>query len=830
MKPLRLGTQSYPLLSMNKINQQTLEFADTTKTVPVNLPTISDSSFVSNTTEGSDLSSFLSRPVLIKTITWTENTTITDSVKPWLAYFSNSVISKKLENYSLINCNLKIKIIINSSPFYFGYCMACYRPQTAISPDNINTSGAYYTSQLLYSQQPRIDIYPQTNSGGEMTLPFFCDSDWLELRFADVFDKMGTLIFTTPQALLNANSVSGGNCTIQVYAWAENVTLSAPSLTAILQSGQGEFVEEDGAISKVASNISNLAGKLSEVPVIGGYAKTTEMVASKIGSMAKLFGFSDPPVIKDYEPIKQHPFPGLAVTDIKVPMDRLTLDSRNELTISPQTTGLGDTDELTISYVCGKESLLCTFPWGGTDAIDTVLFQCYVSPALWDYLVGPPDRIYPTPMAHVGQLFRYWKGDIIFRLKIICTQFHRGRLRISWDPQGGNRTTQNTIPAIFTKIVDISETTDIEMRIPYAQAFPWARCRQYSSTEYWKIGQFPSDLKSYFDNGLLSVSVLTIQTSPVANSPISVACFVRGADNLEFGCPSSTGSFSYFVPQSGLSEFTETDSDEQEEVLFSKTNPSPSINMITMGESIPSLRILLRRTGVSRICSIPTAAAGNSKLVYFASYMSRYPLYYGFDVNGINTAVGSTGNAPFNFCYTLAYNVLAPCFAAQRGGSNWTINVISNRSIGLIRAERRDFTKTAALYNYTSTISDTATASTVARQPLTFSSNGTAGMAMTHQNIQAGLQVNIPHYSNKRFIGTSPTYATLGYTYGGVNTESDTTAIEIWLNPCDTARNITSQEAATTVYFNYAAGIDFNLFFFVNVPTLYVQSTVPSPA
>jgi len=247
-----------------------------------------------------------------------------------------------------------------------------------------------------------------------------------------------------------------------------------------------------------------------------------------------------------------------------------------------------------------------------------------------------------------------------------------------------------------------------------------------------------------------------------------------------------------------------------------------------MGESIPSLRVLLRRTGVSRVASIPLATAGNTKLVYFASYMSRYPLYFGFDPNGINTAVGSGGNQPFNFCYTLPYNVLAPCFAAQRGGSNWTINVVSNRSVGLIRAERREFTKTSALYNYSLSVSDTTSPSGMARLPLTFSGSGVSGMAMTHQNIQSGLQVNIPHYSNKRFIGTGPAFSTLGFPYGGVNPETDNTAVEVWLNPCDTTRNITSQESATTVYFNYAAGIDFNLFFFVNVPTLYVQSTVPA--
>jgi hypothetical protein len=268
------------------------------------------------------------------------------------------------------------------------------------------------------------------------------------------------------------------------------------------------------------------------------------------------------------------------------------------------------------------------------------------------------------------------------------------------------------------------------------------------------------------------------------------------------------------------------DEDEVESHEMGITKPVTISNLVFMGETIPSLRSLLRRTVLSRIASIPIATAGSSKIVYFASYMSRYPLYYGYDPNGINL---TTGNVKFNFVFNTPYSILAPCYVGQRGGSNWTINVMSNRSVGMIRAERRTFTKTVSLYNYTTTVADTANASAVARAPLTFSGAGTGGATITHQNNLAGLQVSIPHYSNKRFVSTSPQYATLGYTYGGLNPESDNVAVEIWLNPCDANRNITSQEAATTVYFNHEIGVDFNLFFFCNVPTIY-SVAVPASA
>jgi len=495
------------------------------------------------------------------------------------------------------------------------------------------------------------------------------------------------------------------------------------------------------------------------------------------------------------------------------------------LSVSSTNVGLDGKDELSINYLCGKEALLTVVPWGGTDGVDTTLFQSYVCPSLYDYITGPPDRVYATPMAHISQMFNSWRGDIIFRFKIVCTKFHRGRLRISWDPQGANRATAATIPGIYTKVIDITECTDVSIRIPYAQAYAWAKNRTYSSTEYWRIGAFPSDLKSYYDNGLISVQVLTVQTSPVANAPIAIAVFVKGSDNLEMGDPRTVGqNWSYYIPQSGYSEnVSEVNQDETEDVEFSHTNPSPMMNCINMGEKIISIRQLLRRTTLQRIAGVTTASAGNSRIVYAASYMSRYPLYYGYDLNGINTA--ATGvSTNFNFNFVTPYQIVAPCFIGQRGGMNWTINVMSSRSVGMIRAERRFFTKTRALYNYSNTVPDTANLNAMARIPMTLCANGGGGQAFTHQNIQSGLQINVPHYSNKRFVSTSPTYATLGYTYGGVNPEDDVVAVEVWLNPCDANRNITSQEAATSIYFNSSIGIDFNLFFFINVPTIYIQS------
>lgn len=76
-----------------------------------------------------ELADFLRRPVLIDESTWTVGTTYASlGISPWVEFFNNPVIKKKIDNYAFINCTLKIKIMINSSPFLYGALVASYEP------------------------------------------------------------------------------------------------------------------------------------------------------------------------------------------------------------------------------------------------------------------------------------------------------------------------------------------------------------------------------------------------------------------------------------------------------------------------------------------------------------------------------------------------------------------------------------------------------------------------------------------------------------------------------------------------------------------------------
>jgi len=288
------------------------------------------------------LGNFLSRPVQIHTESWTIGNTLnytTDNFRPWNLYFNKTSIKKKLDNYYMLRCNLHLKFVMNASPFHYGCCLVAYQPMTNFNP-GFTPSGAAGEEKTALSQRPHIYLYPQDSQGGEIVLPFVYYKAWLDATSATDLTNMGQIVFQSFGALQNANGATG-SIDIQVYAWAENVELAGPTVALAVQSRavKKDEYEDKGVVSKPASAIARAAKMLGTVPVIGPFATATSYAAEAVSSIASLFGYTNTPVIDDIHQTQLTPFPNLASTDIGMPIDKLTLDAKNELSIDPKLVG-----------------------------------------------------------------------------------------------------------------------------------------------------------------------------------------------------------------------------------------------------------------------------------------------------------------------------------------------------------------------------------------------------------------------------------------------------------------------------------------------------------
>lgn len=845
-------------------------------------------------TANTSLAKFLSRPTLIDTRTWSTSDLVGytgSTIEPWFLFLNNAVIKQKLTNYAFLRARLCVKVVINATPFHFGLMRVAYQPNVnaADNGDRKNMIRTNPTSSLPYmvplSQLPGIWVHPSDNSAGEMVLPFFNQRNWLRLTSAGTVKTMGALYYYVTAPLGVASATGSTSVTVDTFAWLEDVELSgttaeltlqsrdsidsdddehdhvilrawhwvrdslgcrrnevAPSwLSPVSRSPGGSFHvqardEYDGPVSRVASAVAHVGRNLSDVPVVGKFARATSIGASAIADVASMFGFTNTPVTTDIPARMPVPGPPIASSEIGAQIQKLTLDPKQELSIDPTLHGIGDADEMSIKSIITRPSVLTTTGWSTTDGIGAVIFNANVSPMLFARVpivdggaTVRAHRVYHTPMSYVGNMFTHWRGDIVFDIEVLCTKFHKGRLKISWDPLGTGGASALPENSVYTTILDVGENNKASLRVPYHQAYAWSRMRGVVRDNWTPGNSLP--VNGDYDNGLFLVSVLTPLMSPVTPQNITVLITTRGADNLEYANPrtslnesASNGiSPSFFAVQAR----DEIDIVTSEETLGDAGGQHPHRFALNFGESIVSLRNVLHRMSLYD-CSTPFASSA-TRFAWFGKSYSRLPPMFGYDPNGQSTAskiLAGSGSAPFTFAPTHPLTYVAMMYGAFRGGVNYSANVSADLYpyVGDVRVQRiTDSTNNLERLGRTTSSQNAGVAASATTRFINLSYGaGQGGAAFTNTQTNGALSWNQPQLSGVNFNFTDPTYSMNGNPADQTNLECS--LLEILFKQ-STASTVTDVATITS----YAgSGVDYTCLWWLMCPTLDYYTSLPA--
>lgn len=768
------------------------------------------------------LATFLSRPVRIHNFTWQESTFYSAEINPWSLYFNTAQIKKKLDNYARIRCKLHLKFVLNASPFYFGSLRACYFPLQDSRSIYQNTA-----DQLPFSQTPGVYLEPQNMSTAEITLPFLYPHNWLDATALVKFTNMGYLHFLQYANLRSANGVSGAGINVSVYAWAEDVEVMGPTTTLALQSD--EYEEENGTISGPATAIANVAGKLTDVPVLAPFAMATQVGAKAVASIAKLFGFSNPPMIDDVSPYQPKTFHAFANTETRMPIDKLAIDPKNEVTISPKVTGIDEPDPLAFTNLLTRESFLLGTLWTGATAVDTLLWSAKVTPC---YMSNTGSIFTTTPASYVSQMFRYWRGTLVYKFRIIKTQYHKGRLIISWDPTAGNTLTADTETTTLTRIVDLELEDEVIFTVPYKATTPYLKTFETGGQNYMSNGASPAySLTPELTNGAVTVRVQNTLTGPAASPSIDILGYVSCGDDFQFAVPKTIAPAWTAADPTGVIQ----SEDQVEPIDGGTVTPDAKMAAITFGESIASLRPLLHRTSLS--CQqIVGGTTGSIGLALYSHMFHRFPMGVGRNLEGYSNSVISAATVPYSFSTNHPIDWVLNSFVGVRGSTNLHFDVRAGASlISSLIAER---TYTSPITNPSNANRNTVVTAINPTTPGTYASYaasqtsgidllgvGQSGMSLTNPLGQPALSVNLPQYTNARF-----TLAYRAARYNNIETsveEYDTLALRINAYAAAGSQTTTTNWPTLSAY--YGAGVDFQPIFFLCTPRLYVN-TFPPPA
>jgi hypothetical protein len=182
--------------------------------------------------------------------------------------------------------------------------------------------------------------------------------------------------------------------------------------------------------------------------------------------------------------------------------------------------------------------------------------------------------------------------------------------------------------------VDLAKCTDITINVPYMQTTAYQSIEKSYSQVYANSGASVHD--SRYDNGVLTVRVLTDLAAPLATADIQILVFVAGGENLEFANPTEVNvdhRLCSYPVQSSIENY-DIEHDDTEMAMQPSTTPAHT-HLMYHGEVILSLRQLFRRMSYYKYTQIPdsilTSAIDNS-IVF--SRLPRYLSYPGYLSDG----------------------------------------------------------------------------------------------------------------------------------------------------------------------------------------------------
>lgn len=547
---------------------------------------------------------FLSRPIIIQTGLWSSSqpaeTQLYTANFPE-ALISNTMYQQKLTGFVGLRATLVVKVQVNSQPFQQGRLMLQYFPYAQYMPNRVSLVNSTLQGR---SGCPRTDLDLSVGTEVEMRIPYVSPhvyynlitgqgsfgaiylvvysqlrdqvsgtgsieyTVWAHLEDVDVQYPTGANIYTgsSPNVANFADKMLSGKLTDGDFyeAYIQRIHKKKPSKIYAQMAAELKDLAQNHAISSGIGQVSEGLNTLSRVPVMGNIFTRPAWIASTTGNILKLFGYSKPTTQGLPCESKLRGQARMANFDGADTSHKLALSSANELETK---SGLAGTsaDEMDLSHVLSIPNYWDRFNWSTSDTTGVVLWDNYVTPMkIKTYSDVVADRFRCTHMGYVANTFTYWRGSIVYTFKFVKTQYHSGRLRISFIPYYFNTNISSGTPDISRTqkiVVDLRTSTEVSFTVPYVSSRPWLYCIRPESGVLDTDGSTNQPMMYNCVSGIVRVEVLN-QLVAASNVHATIDCIVEvsGGPDLTFAGPTQPS----YVPYAGTFTIAESQKEKAE--------------------------------------------------------------------------------------------------------------------------------------------------------------------------------------------------------------------------------------------------------------------------
>lgn len=528
---------------------------------------------------------FLAKPIVLSSNTFSTSDTYTFFnyfSMPYAAFTSTpgQMWLNKLLGFVGIRADMRFRLVSNANRFQQGrYCIGWVplggAAQTTSNLKQIAFNNMHMTTIVQRTTVPHVEIDLATQTSAELLVPYASVHHFWPLNSAISASDFNSLGFINvyPYSPLVAPTGST-TCGYTLYVSLENVKLfGAASPQAGGLSKREVSNKANGPISGVASSISKGFKEFAKIPVLSEFATPVSWIADRVSSVASIFGFSKPTQGDNLTKMMLLNAPSHTTVDGDSDVRPLSYLQQPGVEIPRGLSGT-DYDEMDFSYIVRKYANYSTSTTITNAATPgTVVYSDNVG--VNKYL-STGGNVNFLPLGFVANFFNMWRGSIRYKFKFVKTEFHSGRFAICFYPADEVTLTGDSY-YVNRHIIDLRETVEIEVIIPYISRKPWTRLADTI--------------------GVITLETVDILTYPASvSASIAVMVEIAGGDDMEFAVPQPM-TYQPFsaAPQSGDGE-DKTSKHLSVTIGNSAVSSNPVIaSGTTIGDKVSSFRTYLKR-------------------------------------------------------------------------------------------------------------------------------------------------------------------------------------------------------------------------------------------
>lgn len=551
--------------------------------------------------------SFLKRPQLVHSFMFASdqarptNILVSGGINEFLIpqNMFSPMLRAKLDGFTSFRATAVLKLQVNAQPFQCGRLLMAAIPMPGllgVRKDWILKTTT--TTQCVNHVQ--MDIAKQTEV--ELRIPFVSPFNSYNLINGNY--DWAELVVQVYSGLKQGGDVQPVQCLL--WGHFEDIVLGAPTSATMKQSrysGPDDIAvqqsapkeqkpglvksarirEATTALSPVAASIKG-AGK----NFIAAGSQVVNGVTDALSGIAGLFGWSKPIPNSPGISVMIRPSENFTNSD---GMDHSHSLSLMKLANVDNYNGLvgSNLDEMSFDFIKKIPQYIGNFQYTNKDAYGASLWQSAVAPTYptpWAYSIRTNKATQlqsfkqPTSLTYAIAPFAYWTGSLVYTFRFVKTDFHSGRVEISFHPFRANNIGRNDgrHMYVYRVIIDLRENSEASVTIPYISQQPWKKIAV--SYDPYKEPQIDANLA--VATGLIQVRALTplMVSSAVATPDIECLIEVRAGDDFQVQCPTSSPFYPYDIVEAqqrdnGESEDEEVAKQQSSSVVIQIEPPTP---------------------------------------------------------------------------------------------------------------------------------------------------------------------------------------------------------------------------------------------------------------